>query len=212
MMLRKREEIRLSLWLEQEMRERFGSKRRAKEEILARYASFVYMGNGQYGFARAAEYYFGRRCPPSPPTMPTRRRCWRASPSRRATTRPVRRQRRGIAAPQKPDPGAHGREGLHVARPGDGARQAAAAAGRRAATRRSRSSRLPSSSTSSTSSSARTPTSASTICCRATSRCTRPWTRRVQRIASDALEHGLGALRAATPDAPEAWSRDRSSC
>src|SRR5438093_10616936 len=42
------------------MRERFGSKRRAKEEIFARYASFVYMGNGQYGFARAAQYYFGR--------------------------------------------------------------------------------------------------------------------------------------------------------
>ncbi|HYN08872.1 MAG TPA: transglycosylase domain-containing protein [Vicinamibacterales bacterium] len=61
MLARKREEIRLSLWLEDEMRERFGSKRRAKEEILARYASFVYMGNGQYGFARAAEYYFGRR-------------------------------------------------------------------------------------------------------------------------------------------------------
>ncbi|HWW87697.1 MAG TPA: penicillin-binding transpeptidase domain-containing protein, partial [Vicinamibacterales bacterium] len=60
MVLRKREEIRLSLWLEQEMRERFGSKRRAKEEIFARYASFVYMGNGQYGFARAAGYYFGR--------------------------------------------------------------------------------------------------------------------------------------------------------
>src|SRR3984893_6494918 len=60
MVLRKREEIRLSLWLEQQMRERFGSKRRAKEEILARYASFVYIGNGQYGFARAAEYYFGR--------------------------------------------------------------------------------------------------------------------------------------------------------
>ena len=61
MLARKREEMRLSLWLEQEMRERFGSKRRAKEEILARYASVVYMGNGQYGFARAAEYYFGRR-------------------------------------------------------------------------------------------------------------------------------------------------------
>ena len=60
MALRKREEIRLSLWVEQRMRERFGSKRRAKEEILARYASFLYMGNGQYGFARAAEYYFGR--------------------------------------------------------------------------------------------------------------------------------------------------------
>src|SRR5439155_18490280 len=54
MVLRKREEIRLSLWIEQQMRERFGSKRRAKEEIFARYASFVYMGNGQYGFARGA--------------------------------------------------------------------------------------------------------------------------------------------------------------
>src|SRR6185436_13866082 len=60
MVIRKREEIRLSLWLEQHMREQFGSKRRAKEEILARYVSFVYMGNGQYGFARAAQYYFGR--------------------------------------------------------------------------------------------------------------------------------------------------------
>jgi len=57
---RKREEIRLSLWIEQEMQRRFGSKRRAKEEIFARYASVVYMGHGQYGFARAAEYYFGR--------------------------------------------------------------------------------------------------------------------------------------------------------
>jgi penicillin-binding protein 1A len=61
MVLRKREEMRLTLWIEEQMRERFGSKRRAKEEILARYASFVYMGNGQYGFAQAAEYYFGRR-------------------------------------------------------------------------------------------------------------------------------------------------------
>ena len=57
---RKLEEIRLSLWLEDEMQKRFGSKRSAKEEILARYASFIYMGNGQYGFAAAAEYYFGR--------------------------------------------------------------------------------------------------------------------------------------------------------
>lgn len=60
MLARKLEEIRLSLWVEREMRARFGSKRRAKEEILARYASFIYMGNGQYGFARGAEYYFGR--------------------------------------------------------------------------------------------------------------------------------------------------------
>ncbi len=42
------------------MMKHFGSKRLAKEEILARYASRVYMGNGQYGFAMAAEYYFGR--------------------------------------------------------------------------------------------------------------------------------------------------------
>ena len=60
MLVRKLEEIRLSLWIENKMQERFGSKRRAKEEILARYASFIYMGNGQYGFAAAAEYYFGR--------------------------------------------------------------------------------------------------------------------------------------------------------
>jgi membrane peptidoglycan carboxypeptidase len=58
--LRKREELRLSFWLEQEMRTRFGSKRRAKQEILARYASFVYMGHGQHGFARAARHYFGQ--------------------------------------------------------------------------------------------------------------------------------------------------------
>ncbi len=58
--VRKLEEIRLSLWIEAEMQHRFGSKRNAKEEILARYVSFIYMGHGQYGFAAAAEYYFGR--------------------------------------------------------------------------------------------------------------------------------------------------------
>lgn len=60
MMVRKVEEIRLSLWVEKEMRNRFGSKRRAKEEILARYASFIYMGNRKYGFAAASEFYFNR--------------------------------------------------------------------------------------------------------------------------------------------------------
>ena len=59
-LVRKAEEIRLALWLEQEMVRRFGSRRRAKEELLARYVSFVYMGRGQHGFARASEYYFGR--------------------------------------------------------------------------------------------------------------------------------------------------------
>jgi penicillin-binding protein 1A len=60
MLVRKLEEIRLSFWVETKMQEHFGSKRRAKEEILARYASLIYMGNGQYGFAAAAEYYLGR--------------------------------------------------------------------------------------------------------------------------------------------------------
>ena len=60
MIARKAEEMRLSLWIEGEMTRRFGSKRRAKEEILARYASYVYMGNGRYGFATAAQYYFRR--------------------------------------------------------------------------------------------------------------------------------------------------------
>ncbi|MBF0100661.1 MAG: transglycosylase domain-containing protein [Desulfobacterales bacterium] len=60
MMVRKIEEIRLSLWIENMMQKSFGSKRRSKEEILARYASLIYMGNGQYGFSAAAEYYFSR--------------------------------------------------------------------------------------------------------------------------------------------------------
>ncbi len=41
------------------MQKRYGSKRRAKEELLARYASFIYLGNGRYGFAAASQYYFG---------------------------------------------------------------------------------------------------------------------------------------------------------
>lgn len=59
-LVRKTEEIRLSLWLEAEMRRRYGSKERAKREIFARYASFIYLGNGRYGFAAASEYYFGK--------------------------------------------------------------------------------------------------------------------------------------------------------
>ena len=57
-LLLKIETMRLSLWIEGEMRKQYGSKRRAKEELFARYASFVYMGNGQYGFAAASDYYF----------------------------------------------------------------------------------------------------------------------------------------------------------
>jgi penicillin-binding protein 1A len=59
-LLRKLEEMRLALWLEDEMRRRFGSHDQAKREIFARAASFNYLGNGQYGFAAGSEYYFGK--------------------------------------------------------------------------------------------------------------------------------------------------------
>lgn len=59
-LVRKVEEIRLAVWVEEEMLRRFGSRSLAKREILARYASFIYLGNGRYGFAAASDYYFGR--------------------------------------------------------------------------------------------------------------------------------------------------------
>ncbi|RPJ70283.1 MAG: hypothetical protein EHM24_15985 [Acidobacteria bacterium] len=59
-LLRKMEEVRLTLWLEGEMRRRYGTQEQAKREIFARYASFIYLGNGRYGFAAASEYYFGK--------------------------------------------------------------------------------------------------------------------------------------------------------
>jgi penicillin-binding protein 1A len=60
-LLRKLEEVRLTLWLEKELSRRYGSRERAKREIFARYASFIYLGQGRYGFAAASEYYFGKR-------------------------------------------------------------------------------------------------------------------------------------------------------
>jgi penicillin-binding protein 1A len=57
---RKVEEMRLSLWLEEEFQKRYGSQEAAKEEILARYASFIYLGHGRYGFSAASEYYFDK--------------------------------------------------------------------------------------------------------------------------------------------------------
>jgi penicillin-binding protein 1A len=59
-LLRKLEEARLALWLEKEMCRRYGSQERAKREIFARSASFLYLGNGRYGYAAASEYYFGK--------------------------------------------------------------------------------------------------------------------------------------------------------
>jgi penicillin-binding protein 1A len=59
-LLRKLEEVRLALWLEEEMCRRYGTKERAKREIFARSASFHYVGNGRYGLAAGSEYYFGK--------------------------------------------------------------------------------------------------------------------------------------------------------
>ncbi len=59
-LLRKLEEVRLTIWLEEEMRRRYKSQEQAKREIFARHASFLYLGNGRYGFAAASEYYFGK--------------------------------------------------------------------------------------------------------------------------------------------------------
>ncbi len=59
-LLRKLEEVRLALWLEDAMRRQYGTRERAKREIFARYASFIYMGGGRYGFGAASEYYFDR--------------------------------------------------------------------------------------------------------------------------------------------------------
>jgi len=59
-LLRKLEEVRLSLWVEREMKRLYGSRERAKREIFGRYASYIYLGNGRYGFAAASEYYFDK--------------------------------------------------------------------------------------------------------------------------------------------------------
>jgi penicillin-binding protein 1A len=59
-LLRKLEEVRLALWLEEEMRRRYGSQEQAKREIFARSANLNYLGNGRYGLAASSEYYFGK--------------------------------------------------------------------------------------------------------------------------------------------------------
>jgi penicillin-binding protein 1A len=59
-LLRKLEEVRLAFWLEEEMQRHYGSRELAKREIFARYASFIYLGNGRYGFAAGSEYYFDK--------------------------------------------------------------------------------------------------------------------------------------------------------
>jgi penicillin-binding protein 1A len=64
---RKIHEMRLAMWMNRELEKAYGSKRKAKEEILSRYMSLVYLGHsyrspdqGRYGFKAAAQYYFGK--------------------------------------------------------------------------------------------------------------------------------------------------------
>jgi penicillin-binding protein 1A len=59
-LLRKLEEVRLALWLEEAMLKQYGTREQAKREIFARYASFIYLGSGRYGFGAASEYYFDK--------------------------------------------------------------------------------------------------------------------------------------------------------
>jgi Transglycosylase len=46
-LFRKLKEVRLALWLEEEMRRRYRSQEQAKREIFVRYANFLYLGNSQ---------------------------------------------------------------------------------------------------------------------------------------------------------------------
>ena len=59
--LKKIEELRLAIWLEEELIKPayFGSKRKAKDEILARFLSYTYFRK-VYGIKAASLYYFGK--------------------------------------------------------------------------------------------------------------------------------------------------------
>jgi penicillin-binding protein 1A len=57
---RKIEEIRIAQWLEKKLTKYYGTKRTTKEEILVRWASYVYVNNGRYGMRAGAYYYFGK--------------------------------------------------------------------------------------------------------------------------------------------------------
>ena len=96
------------------MLRQYGTREQAKREIFARYASFIYMGSGRYGFAAASEYYFGK------PLAATRSpmRAGRAAGGHRQVAPRVRARagRLGTAATAQPDPGPDGPERLHLRR------------------------------------------------------------------------------------------------
>ena len=118
MLARKVEEIRLSLWVEEQMQKHFGSKRRAKEEILARYASLIYMGNGQYGFAKGAEYYFGRPLATFTAEDADKAALLAGIAKSARYYAPNAQPNRQSPGAQKPNTGAHGGARFHFSGPG----------------------------------------------------------------------------------------------
>ena len=100
------------------MRRRYGSQEQAKREIFARYASFIYLGNGRYGFAAASEYYFGK----SPVELHAGRRGQRRAPGcdQQGATglRPRARQPAADDSPQ-PDSRPDGAQRVHPREPRD---------------------------------------------------------------------------------------------
>jgi membrane peptidoglycan carboxypeptidase len=93
-LLRKMEEVRLTLWLEQEIRRRYGSREQAKREIFARYASFIYLGNGRYGVAAATRFSFRwRTTGTSPRASRNVARANRSASPLSARSRPTRQAR-----------------------------------------------------------------------------------------------------------------------
>ncbi|MCK7498476.1 MAG: transglycosylase domain-containing protein [Comamonadaceae bacterium] len=188
--------MRLTLWLEQEMRRRYGSQEQAKREIFARYASFIYLGNGRYGYAAASEYYFGRA---SVELHGRRRRatprCWRRSASRRGTT-PRRPATRGRRSRRNQILALMARNGLHPR----GRRRRAARASRSASLARSPiKTDAPAAIEHVLDELARHggAASASRTCSRAGSSVRSTIDARVQTIVNEALEHGLAQLREA---------------
>ena len=105
---RKIEEIRLTFWLENEMERRFGSKQRAKQEIFARYASFIYMGNGRYGFSAASEYYFAKPLSSYGPADADKAALLAGITKSPRDYAPSPGNVRAAAAPPQRDPGPHG--------------------------------------------------------------------------------------------------------
>ena len=95
--------------------QRYGSRERAKQEILARYASFIYLGHGRYGFAAGSEYYFGKPLA-SYTDEDAGQAALLAGDQQVAPRLRAEPGARAIAAPAERDPGPDGAQRLHLRR------------------------------------------------------------------------------------------------